>query len=396
MLRPDSWGFTILLGALTAMTALAVDMSLPSLPTLAQVFSATPDRVQLTLSLFMVGYAGGQLVCGPLSDRFGRRRMLLVGLTVYTLAGLACAASPRLDILVVARLIQGFGACVGPILGRAVVRDRMTGARAAQTLSYITITMSLGPMVAPLIGGFLLSRFGWQAIFLTLGTIGLALGIATFLGFAESLREPDPHALKPARLMQNAASFFTSRRTIGFAVVNAFTFSGLFAFLSGLPYVLIEIYGVPADVFGFYFALNAMGLAAGAFANGRLVHRFRGETVMRGAFVLQLAAAAGLLLVGWTGAGGAIGIMLPIMTYMIALAMILPNGTAAAMEPLPHMAGMAASLMGAIQMGSGSLSGLIVAALYSGTPMAMAGAIAVAAIGTVLSYLLLVRGRGAG
>jgi len=390
MLRPDSWGLTILLGALTAMTSLAVDMSLPALPTMARNFNATPDRVQLTLSLFMVGYAAGQLFCGPLSDRFGRRRMLLTGLAIYTLAGFACAASPRLEVLVTARLVQGFGACVGPILGRAVVRDRMTGARAAQTLSYITVTMSLAPMVAPLLGGFLVSRLGWPAIFLTLGTIGLALGIATFAGFAESLREPDPHALRPARLAHNAATFFRNRRTLGFTLVSAFVFSGLFAFLSGSPFVLIEIYGVPADAFGFYFALSALGLMAGAFANGRLVRHFRGETVMQAAFVLLLASGAALLVVGWTGAGGAIGIMVPVMTYVFAMAMIQPNSIAAAMEPMPHMAGMAASLLGAIQMASGSLSGLVVASLYSGTPMAMAGTIASVGLGAVLAYFLVV------
>ena len=373
------------------MTALAVDMSLPSLPTLGRVFNAPPDQVQLTLSLFMVGYAAGQLVYGPLSDRFGRRRMLLIGLAVYTAAGFACALSPRLDILVTARLLQGFGACVGPILGRAVVRDHMTGPRAAQTLSYITVTMSLAPMVAPLLGGFLLSHFGWQAIFLALGAVGLALGTATFLSFGESLRTPDLHALRLARLTHNARTFFTSRRTIGFAFVNAFVFAGLFAFLSGSPFVLIEVYGVHPDVFGFYFALSAIGLMIGAFTNGRLVHRFRGETVMGGAFVLLLGSAAALVLVGWTQAGGAFGLMLPIMTYVMALAMIQPNSAALAMEPLPHMAGMAASLLGAIQMGGGSLSGLVVASLYRGTPMAMAGTIAAAAIGAVLSFVLLVR-----
>jgi len=391
MLRPGSAGLTVLLGALAAMTALAIDMSLPSLPTLGRVFAAPPNQVQLTLSLFMVGYAVGQLLYGPLSDRFGRRRMLLVGLAVYTAAGFACALSPRLDILVTARMLQGFGACVGPILGRAVVRDHMTGPRAAQTLSYITVTMSLAPMVAPLLGGFLLSHFGWQAIFLALGSVGLALGIATYLGFGESLKTPDPEALRLARLAQNARSFFTNRRTVGCALVSTFVFAGLFAFLSGAPFVLIEVYGVRPDVFGFYFALSAIGLSIGAVINSRLVHHFRGETMMAGAFVLLVGSAAALLLVGWTHWGGALGLMLPITTYVMAMAMIQPNSMALAMEPLPHMAGMAASLLGALQMGSGSLSGLVVASLYSGTPMAMAGTIAAAAVGAVLCFALLVR-----
>jgi len=149
MLKPQSWGLTALLGALAGMTALAIDMSLPSLPTITSRFQASPKSVQLTLSLFMVGYAGAQLFCGPLSDRFGRRRVLIGGLAIYTLAGYACAVSSSIEMLVTARLIQGCGACVGPVLGRAVVRDHMTGPRAVQTLSYITLTMSLAPLVAP-------------------------------------------------------------------------------------------------------------------------------------------------------------------------------------------------------------------------------------------------------
>src|SRR5579872_1154859 len=145
MLKPESWGLTLLLGALAGMTALAIDMSLPALPTLTRELAASPQSVQLTLNLFILGYAGGQLLYGPLSDRFGRRRMLLLGLCVYTLAGFACALSPNLETLVTARLVQGFGACVGPILGRAVVRDHLAGARAAQALSYITVTMSVAP-----------------------------------------------------------------------------------------------------------------------------------------------------------------------------------------------------------------------------------------------------------
>src|SRR5438105_989688 len=197
MLKPQSWGLTVLLGALAGMTALAVDMSLPSLPTITASFNASPQSVQLTLSLFLVGYAGAQLFCGPLSDRLGRRRVLIGGLAIYTLAGYACAISPSIEVLVTARLIQGCGACVGPVLGRALV--------------------------------------------------------------------------------------------------NGFVFAGLFSFLSGSPFVLIDIYGVPVGQFGFYFALSAVGLIIGAFLNGRLAHRFASEQVMRGGFALLLSAAVVVL-----------------------------------------------------------------------------------------------------
>jgi len=391
MLKPQSWGLTVLLGALAGMTALAVDMSLPSLPTITASFNASPRSVQLTLSLFLVGYAGAQLFCGPLSDRFGRRRVLIGGLVIYTLAGYACAISSSIEVLVTARLIQGCGACVGPVLGRAVVRDHMTGPRAVQTLSYITLTMSIAPLVAPVIGGFLIPSFGWRAIFVFLGSFGLLLFAATTLLFPESLKNPDPNALRLGRLISNAGAFFGNRRSLGCALVNAFVFAGLFSFLSGSPYVLIDIYQVPVDRFGFYFGLSAVGLIMSAFLNGRLAHRFASEQVMRGGFALLLGAAVVVVGIAWSRLGGPVILMLPIMVYVMALALILPNATAAAMEPLPHMAGLAASLMGAIQMGSGSLSGLVVAALYNGTPMPMAGTIAARAVGAFVSYFGLVR-----
>lgn len=391
MLKPQSRGLTVLLGALAGMTALAVDMSLPSLPIITSTFQASPRSVQLTLSLFLVGYAGAQLFCGPLSDRYGRRRVLIAGLAIYTLAGFACAGSPSIELLVTARLVQGCGACVGPVLGRAVVRDHMTGPHAVQTLSYITLTMSIAPLVAPIIGGFLINHFGWQAIFVFLGSFGLLLFLATVLLLPESLKNPDPNALRLARILSNAGAFFSNRRALGCALVNGFVFAGMFSFLSGSPYVLIDLYGVPVGQFGYYFALSAVGLIIGAFINGRLAHRISSERVMRGGFALLLGSAAAVVAIAWSRFGGALVLMLPIMTYVMALALILPNATAAAMEPLPHMAGLAASIMGAIQMGSGSLSGLLVAALYNGTPMPMSGTIAAMAMGAFLSYLWLVR-----
>ncbi|HKX08029.1 MAG TPA: Bcr/CflA family multidrug efflux MFS transporter [Stellaceae bacterium] len=393
MLKPQSWGLTVLLGALAAITALAVDMSLPSLPTIARSFDAGPESVQLTLSLFLVGYAGAQLFCGPISDRFGRRKVLIGGLAIYMLAGFACAISPNIETLVTARLVQGCGACVGPVIGRAVVRDHMTGPRAVQTLSYITLTMSLAPLIAPILGGFLVKHVGWQAIFVFLGSFGLALFAVTVLLFPESLKNPDPTALRLTRLATNAGAFFSNRRSVGCSLVNGFVFAGLFSFLSGSPFVLINVYGVPVDQFGFYFAMSATGLIIGAFINGRLAHRFSSEQVMRGGFAVLLMAGAAVVTVAWLRVGGPIGIMTPILIYVMALALILPNATVSAMEPLPHMAGMAASLMGAIQMGGGSLSGLLVAALYDGTPMPMAGTIAAMAVCAFIAYYTLVRHR---
>src|SRR5215469_1020897 len=356
MLRPSSLSFTLLLGALTATTAFATDMSLPALPTLATVFTASPNEVQLTLSLFVLGYGGGQLVYGPLSDRFGRRPLLLAGLIIYTLAGFACALAPTIGTLVTARFVQGLGGCVGPILGRAVVRDHFSGVRAAQMLSYVTVVF--------------------------------ALAFATWLGFGESLRAPDPQALVLGRLLANARLFFSNRRCIGAMLVNCFIFGGLFAFISGSPFVFIEVYGVSPGRFGLYFAMSALAVMAGATANGRLVRHLPPVRVLRIGLVVLAAsglAAVGVVALGWSGP---FFFMLAIMGYVFAQGISMPNAIATAMEPLPQMAGMGASLLGAVQMAGGAAAGYAVNALYDQTALPMAAIIATMGIGALLSYLL--------
>ena len=387
MLRATSSWLTVLLGALTATTALAIDMSLPALPTLAEVFATTADRVQLTLSLFVLAYGIGQLFYGPLSDRFGRRPLLLLGIALYALAGIACAFSPTIESLVAARFVQGLGGCAGPVLARAIVRDHHKGVRAAQMLSSMTLVFALGPMVAPFIGGFLLARLGWQAIYLSLGLFGVALTLAIWAAYAESLRMPDREAVRLSRLLGNLRGFLGHRLCVGYALVNLCVMAGLFAFISGSPFVLIEVYGVAPARFGLYFALSAVGIMLGAFTNSRLLRRHSGERVLRLGLGCFAVAGAALLLIAWSGWGGAFPLVAPMVLYCYAQGLVMPNAVAAAMEPVPHMAGLAASLLGFTQMVAASLSGYVVNLLYNATPLPMAAVIAVMAACAIAAYL---------
>lgn len=395
MLDPRSRLFIVLLATLTMISSLAIDMSLPALPALTRAFATTPDRVQLTLSLFLAGYAGAQLFYGPVSDRFGRRPVLLFGLGLYTIAGFACALTGSIGVLVTARFVQGMGCCVGPILSRAIVRDHFGGVRAAQALSAITMVFALAPLVAPTIGGALLVHFGWQSLFVLLGTVGVIVTAACWAGFGESLRRPDLQALTVSRLINNYRVFFTSRVSLGFALVNAFCSAGTFAFLAGSPYVLIDIYHVPDDHYGYYFAWIAVALMLGAVTNNRLVRRVRGETVLRLGLAIILAAGAGFLLVSWTRWGGAMGVMIPMVFFVYAQALVMPNAVVAAMEPLPHMAGNAAALLGALQIAAGSVAGYAVSVLYDGTPIAMGVTLAAMSAGAFAVYHLGIRQRTA-
>jgi DHA1 family bicyclomycin/chloramphenicol resistance-like MFS transporter len=388
MLVPGSRGFVVLLGALTGVTALSVDMSLPAMPVLTRVFATTPDRTQLTLSLFLLGFAVGQLFYGPLSDRFGRKPLLIGGLAIYTLAGIGCALASSIGQLVLLRLLQGLGACVGRVLVPAVVRDEFEPRRGAQLLSYVMLVVGLAPLVAPIIGGYLLRFLAWPAIFAVLAAFGAAVLLATAAWLGESIKWRNPEAVHPAVLLRNYGRFLTHRTCLGYALIGSFAFAGMFSYISGSPFVLIEVFGVATDAYGYFFALNAVAFMVGALLNGRLLRRRTPHQVLRLGLGLLVAAGALLFLCGILRWGGIAGIVVPMMGFATAVALILPNATAAAMEPVADMAGVASSLLGSLQMLSGSLAGYAVGAFYDGTATAMATCVGLAALLTLGAGLL--------
>jgi DHA1 family bicyclomycin/chloramphenicol resistance-like MFS transporter len=392
VLSPGSLGFIVLLGALTALNALAIDMSLPALPALTQIFLATTDRAQWTLSGFLLGFSAGQLVCGPLADRFGRKPALLGGLAVFALGGFGCAMSGSLSALIACRFLEGMGASVGPILGRAMVRDLFDRYHGARLLSHMTMVMSVAPLLAPILGGYLLDWFGWRAIFVVLGAAGVALVAAVAIRLAESLETPDPHALRPAQIWRNYRVFFTSRTALGFAAVSCLLFCGLFSYISGAPFVYIEVFGIHSDAFGYFFAIPAVALVGGGFANAALLRHWDGEHLLQTG--LALVVLAGLSMLGAELAGaGLFGVVLPVMLYVFALGLITPNAMAAALEPHPRMAGVVSSLIGCLQMAGAAIAGWIASSFYDHTALPMAVSVLALGGGAFLVYHLVVRNR---
>lgn len=388
-LAPELRGFIVLLGALMMVNALSIDMILPALPALGATLRASPDQVQLTMSLYLIGYAAGQFLVGPLSDQFGRRPVLIGGLTLYTLATLACAASPRIDALVLARLVQGFAACGGPVVVRAIVRDHVGGDRAAHMMSSLTIVFAVAPLLAPLIGGVLLVRWGWPSIFLFIALFAAVLVVAAWMGLAELLVRPDREALRLQRLAANYRTFLTTRAAIGYAFVNGLCWVGIFAFLSASPYVYIEYYGVRPDHYGYYFGLCAATIIGGATVNKRLLRRMSGVRVLQRGFAILVCGGLATVLVPFTPWSGPLALMGAVMIYMFGQALVMPNAVAQALEPLKHMAGMGSALMGVIQMLCGALGGYVVNALYDGTPLPMGGVILFAGAASTAIYAVL-------
>jgi len=392
MLSPGSFGFVVLLGALTALNALAIDMSLPALPELTRIFGASPDQTQWTLSGFLLGFSAGQLFCGPLADRFGRKPLLLSGLVIFCLGGFGCALSQSMGWLIACRFLQGAGACVGPILGRAVVRDLFDRHHGARMLSHMSMVMSVAPLLAPILGGYLLAFVSWRAIFLSLGLAGAAILVAVLLRLGESLARPDPFALRPGRIFDNCRVFLRSRGALGFALVNCLLFCGLFAYISGAPFVYIEVFGVRADSFGYFFAIPAVALVGGGFANATLLRYWDGENLLQIGLALVVTSGLAMLAAALAGAG-VFGAVVPIMLYVFGLGLITPNAMAAALEPHPTMAGIVSSLMGCLQMAGAAVAGWIASRFYDHTAVPMAVTVLAMGGAALVVYYLFVRNR---
>lgn len=391
MLRTDSLSFLFLLAALTALGPLSTDMYLPSLPALTGEFATDVGRVQLTLSLFLVGFAVTQLIYGPVSDRFGRKGPILFGLGLYVVATLACTFAWSIEALIAGRFLQALGACAGVVLGRAVVRDLFTRERAARMLAYLGMAMSFAPMLAPTIGGYLQLAFGWQSVFVAQAAFGLTLLVLAWRKLPESNKTPDPHALAPGRMLRNYATLLSSRRYLGFALAVATGYAGLFSWISGSSFVLIDIYGVPLERFGLYFAGICVGYIVGTLASARIGMRLGLERMMTIGTAVTATGGIAMLVLVLARADGPLTLLAPMMVFTMGLGLTLPQGQAGALSPFPQMAGSAAALMGSLQFAVASAVGAVVGHGYDGTALPMALSLALTGVASVAAYHLIAR-----
>lgn len=391
MLRPDSLALTVLLGALAALGPLSMDTYLVSLPTMTEAFGSSVARVQLTLSVFMIGFALGMFVYGPLSDRFGRRPVLLAGLAVYVAASAMAASATSIDVLIVARFFQAIGLCSGPVVGRAVVRDLYVRERAARVLSYMAVVAGLAPVIGPVIGSYLHVSFGWRANFIMVTVYGTAVLAVVFLRLGETHQALDQGALSLARIGRNVGSLLVSRHFLGYATVNALVGSGLFAFISGSPFVFQRVFGFHAGDFGWLFGFCMAGYLVGSLLGGRVVHRFGIERLLLAGVLCGLLGGLSMAGLAWAGIHHVAAILLPMFVFMFAFALVLPQAVAAALTPVPQIAGTASSLIGLYQYGLSAIVGMLVAAAFDGTQLPMASAIGAVGLLAALAYATLVR-----
>ena len=349
MLQPGTFGLTLLLAMLTALGPLSMDMYLPSLPDIAHVLSAPVARTQLTISSYLIGFAAGQMIYGPLSDRYGRRPVLLAAVALYLASTLACAAAQSVDVLIAARALQGISGSGAIVLARAIVRDVYSGVQAARELSLMGSISATAPIVAPMIGGVLQAVFGWRANFICMS----AGGLIALLVAARLL----PETLRPAN-RAGSLSFFSMMRGYdavarhrGFLVylgIITTTYAGLFAWVSGASVVLQGVYGLSAVTFGFTFALGAAGYMLGAMIATRLVVRLGLERTIGVGVVVIAAGGLALVLAVATGVPG-LWLVAAMALYLAGVGLAMPQAMAGALTPFPDRAGTAASLMGLVQ-----------------------------------------------
>ena len=386
---------TLLLGALIAVAPLAMDIYLASMPSMTRSLAASPEQVQLTLSLYMYAWGASQIFVGPLADRFGRRPALIAGLALFVGASAVCAASRTIETLIAARVVQAVGMAAVAVVPRAIVRDLYSGDRAARMLSLMGVVLGIAPIVAPIIGSNLHVWFGWQANFVLVAAYGAIALLCVVTALPETIKARNKRATAPAVVLANYRRLLQSRSYVGYVLVAAFASSGLFAFLAGSAFAFVTVIGTGERSFGLLFGTVMLGNIAGSIAGSRLVTLWGIDRMIRYSTRLMLCAGLALAALAWLGIAHTAAIVIPMFLFMIALMTTMPQATAGGLTPFPEISGSAASLLLFCQFMLASTAALIVGVTFDGTQRPMATVIAVASTLTFIAFRALVRPPGA-
>lgn len=379
------------LGLLTAVAPLSIDTYLPAMPALAKQFNVEPAYVQYSLSLFFVGLGFGQLLYGPVSDRHGRRPILFFGLVLYFFASIACALSTSVGMLIVARLIQGLGAAAGPVMARAIVRDRFSGAKAASVMSFVVMVMGAAPLLAPMLGSLILFLGQWRLIFWVLVVYAVIALIALSILLAES--HPHHRRIRDRSLAAQYWGYLSLLRRLPvvlYLTCGGLMFGALFSYVAAASFVYIDEFGVDESIFGFYFSANIVSMLIGTFTNGRIVERFGYRTLLGVAVANTLVCALVLVATTYTGFGGFWGVAVPLFFLLSTVGMAGANTVAGLLDLAPDASGAASALFGVCQFACGAIATWGVG-FVGGDAKAMASVMVCAASAAVVAYIALRR-----
>lgn len=385
----------LILGALSMFGPLSLDMYLPALPELAKSFHTVEANVQLTLTACLVGLAVGQLVAGPMSDAWGRKKPLAVGLAAYALASVLCAVAPDVASLTAARLVQGLAGAAGLVISRAMVRDLYEGEALARFFSTLLLVNGLAPILAPVIGGQLIRFTSWRGVFVVLSLIGVALLLAALLGLHETLPRQARHREEGKGLGATLRTFGVlsrDRRFMGFILTGGFAFAAMFSYISGSPFVLEKIHGLSAQTFSYVFGVNALGIMLVGHLSARLVGRVSAERLLAAGLAMSFSGGMLLLLVTAVFGGNLAGTLVALFLVVSAIGLIMPQVTALALSGYgPSVAGSASAMIGTGQFLFGALAAPLVGLGSKTTGMPMAVVIASLTTLAVLTSVVFVR-----
>jgi DHA1 family bicyclomycin/chloramphenicol resistance-like MFS transporter len=375
----------VLLGALTGMGPLAIDMYLPSLPAIAAGLKADPAQAQSTVAAFLAGMAVGQPFYGPWSDRIGRRVPILLGVVIFIVASAACALATSIEMLLVARFVQALGACAGGVVSRAVIRDRFDHTETARMLSLMMLIMGLAPILAPILGSAMLAVGGWQFNFWFMTAFGVALLLVGVPRMKESRSEATAIQASRENPFQSYAAVLRERRLIGYALAGALNGATLFTYISSSPGLIMGTYGHSPAVYPWIFGLNAFGVIGAGQVNRILLRRTTTDDVLRRASTIAIVFAVLLTLAAVSGIGGQWTVLPLLFLLLSSYGFMQGNTMAGALSVDPLRAGAISALMGTLSFATGALASALAAAMHDGSPRSMAVVMLVSLLGSALA-----------
>jgi DHA1 family bicyclomycin/chloramphenicol resistance-like MFS transporter len=374
--RRQDFYLILILGLLTAIGPLSIDMYLPAFPDIARGLHTEISQVALSLSSFFIGISAGQLLYGPLLERYGRKKPLYFGLCLYLLASIGCAFASSVNALILFRLLQALGGCAGMVAARAIVRDLFESKEIAKIFSTLMLVVAVSPIIAPTLGGYITAYLGWRWVFLGLIIINVIILFGVYFLLPES-RKPDPDfSLKPRDIVWNFWAITKHPQFFTFALTGAVSYAGLYAYVSGSPYVFMELFRVNEKQFGWIFAFIAVGIIGSSQLNNIALKKSSSEEIIGVALMIQMLIGftfVVLSLLGWTELYTTI---LLIFLFLGCQGFIFPNSSALSLAPFAHNAGSASALMGAVQMGIGAGASALVSLLQNGTSLPLSGVMA--------------------
>ena len=382
--------FALLLGALAAMGPLTIDMYLPSFPTIVEAFGTTASLVQVSLTASLLGIGLGQLVLGPMSDVHGRKKPLLYALIVYVIASILCVFSPSIGFFIAARFIQGFAASAGIVLSRAIVRDVYSGRELTKFFALLMLINNLVPILAPVLGGGILTFTEWTGIFVVLSVIGVVLFAVVMWRMDETLSEESRVPSNLSTTLKNFLSLLKNREFMGYAMAQGFIMAGIFAYVAGTPFVYQNIFDVSPQMFSLLFGMNGIGLIVGAQTVGRLTGVLTEKQFLEIGLLLSITSGTALFIAVLLN-GPLLSIVIPIFFFVTSIGVISTSSFSLAMESQGHIAGSASALLGLLPFILGAITAPLVGVAGEETAIPMGAIIFVSALIAVISYIGLAR-----